>query len=167
METDEILFVMAHEMGHYRLAHIWKGVLYTTAASFLLLFLAALLMRRAVARFGGRWGFTELHDIASVPLFMVVVTLLSFVGDPVSNYASRTMEHEADTFALEVTHTNDAGARAFLKLGSQNRSNPEPPVALKVMQYSHPPLIERIRFALDYRPWEEGRPNRFYAKVSR
>ncbi len=167
MKTDEILFVMAHEMGHYRLAHIWKGVLYASALSFVLFFLSGILMRRAVARFGPRWGFTELHDAASVPLFMVAVTLLSFVADPLSNMASRVVEHEADVFAVEVTHDNDAGARTFLKLGSQNRSNPEPAPVIVWFQYSHPPLIERIRFALEYRPWEEGKPNRFYRPVNR
>ena len=54
---------------------------------------------------------------------------------------------------------NDAGARAFIKLGSQNKSNPEPPAVLKWFLYSHPPLVERVRYAMEYRPWEEGKPN--------
>ena len=57
---------------------------------------------------------------------------------------------------------NDAAARAFIKLGAQNKSNPEPGTVLKIFQYTHPPLIERIRTAQEYRPWEHGKPNRFF-----
>ena len=65
-------------------------------------------------------------------------------------------------FGLEVTHLNDAAARAFIKLGAQNRSNPEPSSVIRLLLYSHPTLIERIRFAETYRPWERGEPNRFF-----
>jgi len=61
-----------------------------------------------------------------------------------------------------VTHDNDAGARAFLKLGAQNRNDPEPSPLVRALLYDHPPLGERIRFALDYRPWERGVANRLY-----
>jgi Zn-dependent protease with chaperone function len=162
MEDDEILFVMGHEMGHYKLAHIWKGILFYAVLSFGLFYLSWRGMRWAVARFGPRWGFTELHDLASLPLLLITVGVVSLVAQPLVVGFSRVQEHEADVFALEVTHDNDGGARAFLKLGSQNRSNPEPPAALKYFQYTHPPLIERIRFALEYRPWEHGQPNRAY-----
>ena len=43
-----------------------------------------------------------------------------------------------------------------------NRSDPEPPRWVKLAIYTHPPLGERIRFALAYHPWTVGRPNRFY-----
>jgi Zn-dependent protease with chaperone function len=153
---------MGHEMGHYRLAHIWKAILLYSLMSFGLLYLAWWGTRWAVARFGPRWGFTELSDIASLPLLLVAIAVISLVGQPLDSGFSRLQEHEADIFALEVTHANAAGARAFIKLGSQNKSNPEPPAALEYFLYTHPPLVERIRFALDYRPWEEGKPNRAF-----
>ena len=61
-----------------------------------------------------------------------------------------------------MTHANDAGARTFLKLASQNRNNPAPSPFVRAMLYDHPPLAERIGFALEYRPWEARRPNRWY-----
>jgi STE24 endopeptidase len=162
MTADEILFVVAHESAHYRLHHMWWGILFFTGLSFLLFWLSAGFMRWAVRRWGGRWGFTELHDIASLPLFVVALTLFSFLAQPGGNAFSRRIERDSDTFGLELTHANDAAARAFLKLGSQNRSNPEPAPFVELFEYSHPPLIERVRFALSYRPWEEGKPNRLY-----
>ena len=162
MKEDEILAVMAHEMGHYVLRHIWKGIAFFSLLSFALFYCSGLIARWATARFGARWGFRETHDLASLPLLGVTITLLSFLAMPLINGFSRTVEHEADVFGLEVTHLNDAAARAFIKLGSQNKSDPEPSGFVKVFEYSHPPMIERIRFAIRYRPWMEGKPNRVF-----
>jgi STE24 endopeptidase len=162
MTADEILFVVGHEAAHYRLHHMWWGILFITGLSFLLFWLSAGFMRWAVACWGRRWGFTELHDIASLPLFVVALTLFSFLAQPGMNAFSQRLERDSDTFGLELTHANDAAARAFMKLGSQNRSNPEPSPFVEFFEYSHPPLIERVRFALSYHPWTEGMPNRLY-----
>lgn len=162
MTKDEILFVMGHEMGHYVLRHIWKTILLLSALSFLLFWLAQRLTDLLVARWGPRWGFTATHDVASMPLLVAVLTVVLFVALPVINGYSRVLEHESDTFGLEVTRLNHAAAGAFIKLGSQNRSDPEPPAWRVWLLYSHPPLIERVRYVTSYRPWEEGRPNRVF-----
>ncbi len=162
MKEDEILFVMGHEMGHYKLDHIWKGIAVFSLLSFLMFFLASRITAWAVRRFGPRWGFSELADVASMPLLSATLSLLTLIAQPAVNGYTRRIEHEADVFAVELTRDNDAGARSFLKLGSQNRSNPEPSPWVTFFQYTHPPLMERIRFVLDYRPWEQGKPNRFY-----
>lgn len=162
MREDEILFVMGHEMGHCALHHIWKGIAFTVALAFALFYFGYLSMRAAAARFGDRWGFRELHDIASLPLLAIVIGIASFVVQPLTGGFSRAIEHEADVFGLEITHDNDAAARAFIKLGAQNKSNPEPSALVKALLYDHPPLIERVGFALGYHPWTEGKPGRFY-----
>lgn len=162
MKEDEILFVMGHEMGHYKLAHIWKAIAWSVVLSFGTFFVAWWIAGRLTRAFGARWGFTEVHDVASLPMMVAISALLTFLAAPISNFYTRRAEHEADIFALEVTRANDAGARAFIQLGAANKSNPEPPPFLRVMNYSHPPLIERIRFALEYKPWEEGRPNQAF-----
>jgi len=162
MKPDEILFVVGHEAAHYRLHHMWWGILAAWLLSFAVFGLSAIFMRGAVARWGGRWGLRELHDIASLPLFVVALTLFTFLAQPGTSAFSRGMERDADTYGLEVTHLNDAAARAFMKLGAQNRSDPDPPAFVRLIQYDHPPLLERVRFALEYRPWEQGRPDRLY-----
>jgi Zn-dependent protease with chaperone function len=162
MKEDEILTVMGHEMGHYVLGHMWKGIAFTVVLAFALFGFSFLAMRAAVARFGGRWGFHELHDVASMPLLALTVGIASFVAQPLSNGFSRTIEHEADIFGLEITRTNDAAARAFIKLASQNRSDPEPSRAVKLLLYTHPPLVERVEFATRYHPWTGGRANRLF-----
>jgi STE24 endopeptidase len=162
MDEREILFVTGHEIGHYKLGHIWKGIVADSVLSLGIFFLTWLIAGTLGRRFGPSWGFTQLHDLASMPMLAAVLNTVLFIAAPAFNALSREAEHEADTFALEITRDNDAGARSFIKLGSQNRSNPEPSAFVKWLLYTHPPLIERVRFATEYHPWREGRPNRFF-----
>lgn len=162
MSKDEILFVMGHEMGHYVLAHIWKGLAVVAVLAFGAFALVAGLTNAFLARFGARWGVSGAGDLAAMPLLFAMLALVGWGVSPLSNALSRGIEHEADVFALELTHDNDAGARAFLKLAAMNKSDPEPAPWVKFMLFTHPPLGERIQFALDYRPWEKGEPNRAY-----
>ena len=162
MSDDEILYVMGHEMGHYKLAHIWKGIALSALGSFALLWIAARIANGSVRRYGAAWGFRELHDPASLPLLLTIISALVFVTQPISNAVSRRVETEADVFGLEITHDNDAAARAFLKLGAENKSNPDPPSWIRLALYTHPTLADRVRLAMTYRPWEQGKPNRFY-----
>ena len=153
---------MGHEMGHYVLAHIWKGLAVVAVLAFGAFALVAGLTNAFLARFGARWGVTSAGDLAAMPLVFAMLALVGWGVSPLSNALSRGVEHEADVFALELTHDNDAGARAFLKLAAMNKSDPEPAPWVKFMLFTHPPLGERIQFALDYRPWEKGEPNRAY-----
>jgi len=162
MKEDEILFVMAHEMGHYKLGHIWQGMAVSALLTLVLLFLAARLCDAALAIFGARWGIRAMADVASLPLLILVLDLLSFAAQPVVNGYSRRVEHEADVFGLEVSRDNDAAARAFVKLGSQNKADPDPEPVVKWILFTHPTESERVEFAMHYRPWAEGRPNRFF-----
>ena len=162
MREDEILFVMGHEMGHYRLGHIWKGIVFTWLLSLLIFGATALISGWAISRFGQDWGFTRLDDVASLPLLMTALSLVLFLAQPLINGFSRGMETEADVYALEITRDNDAAARAFIKLGEQNKSNPEPSGFVRWVLYSHPTPAERVTLAATYRPWAEGRPNRLY-----
>ncbi len=162
MQRDEVLFVMGHEMGHYMLHHIWKGLLWLTLGAFVAFGLMAWMVHGALRMFGVRWGVTGVSDLAALPLMVAALTVLGFAGQPALNALSRQVEHESDIYALELTHDNDAGARAFLQLAQNNRSDPEPEPWVRTLFYTHPPLAERIEFALTYRPWAEGRPNQLF-----
>jgi Zn-dependent protease with chaperone function len=160
LQEDEILCVMAHEMGHYKLGHIWMLIVFTGVLGFGVFWVAARLVNGLTARYGPRWGFREVGDLASLPLLLAVLSLVMFAIQPATNSFSRWMERDSDTFGLEVTQANDAAARAFIKLGSQNKSDPEPSALIEAWLYTHPPLAERVRYAIEYRPWESGQPNR-------
>jgi STE24 endopeptidase len=156
LDRRETLFVMGHEMGHYVLGHVYQGILIGTL---LILFGLWVVHRTAgglIARFGGRFGFTELSDIASLPLLLLLLSLVSLALSPAMLALSRYAEHESDRFGLELTRDNHAAATAFVKLQQENLSNPRPGLLYKLWRSSHPPLGERIDFCNEYRPWENG-----------
>jgi Zn-dependent protease with chaperone function len=156
LEPDELLFVMGHEMGHYALGHVVRGIAFY---SLLILVALYLLYRSAgwiVDRWGDRFGFSELHDFASLPLAMLLLGLYGFLLTPGALLFSRQMEHEADRFGLELLQDNHAAASAFVRLQVENLGNPRPGLLYKIWRASHPPLGERIEFCNDYRPWATG-----------
>ena len=118
----------------------------------------------ATRRWGPRWGFLVPSDPAALPLLLLVLGVLVFLGTPALNAVSRTMEHQADTFALELTRDGDAGARAFVKLAEGSKKLPDPHPLIRFLRYAHPTIAERIAFCRSYRPWERGQPNRVFTR---
>jgi Zn-dependent protease with chaperone function len=165
LEPDEVLAVMGHEMGHYALDHVSRGLLAGSAGMLLGLFIIHRLGNALIARFHRRFGFDRLGDVASAPLILVLLYAQMFIAAPVVNAFGREMEHEADRFALEVTHDNHAAASAFLKLQASNLSIPYPDPFSRIWRSTHPSIGERIEFANDYRPWETGQPSRYEALI--
>jgi Zn-dependent protease with chaperone function len=161
LDADQVRVVMAHEMGHYVLNHVVIGLLAGFGGVLVSLFLVHHIATAMLRRWSGRFGFTELSDIASLPLMILLFHLIALVGMPIGLAVSRHLEHEADRFALELTHDNHAAAMAFVRLQTENLGNPRPGPLFTLWRASHPSLGERIEFANDYRPWERGEPLRY------
>jgi Zn-dependent protease with chaperone function len=156
LDRREVLFVMGHEMGHYVLGHVWKTILVAAAIIFLALFVIHGTAQGLIRRFQGRFGFTELADVASLPLILLLFNVTFFVVSPGLLAFSRYHEHEADRFGLEITRDNRSAATAFVKLQQENLGNPRPGWLFKTWRSTHPPLGERIDFCNAYKPWETG-----------
>jgi STE24 endopeptidase len=156
LDRPQLLVVMGHEMGHYVLGHVWKLILLLSLTilgmTYAIHRLAGALIRKHTARF----GFTELGDVASLPLVLLLVGAVSLVTDPLTLAVSRHFEHEADRFALEITHDNVGCAAAFAKLQQSNLGVPRPSWFYVLFRASHPTLGDRIDFCNEYRPWETG-----------
>jgi Zn-dependent protease with chaperone function len=158
LEPRELLVVMGHEMGHYVLHHIWKLIAFLSVLILLTLYAAHRAAGWLLHRYSDRFGFSELADVASLPLILLLMNLASFAVSPAALAVQRHFEHEADRFGLEITRDNHAAAMAFVKLQQENLGVPRPGALYKWWRASHPPLGERIDFSNDYRPWESGGP---------
>ena len=159
LDEPEVLVIMGHEMGHYVLGHVVRGIVASSIANFVGMILVYLIATRMIARWGAsRFGFDRLSDPAALPLLIAVGVVVSFVVAPFVYAYSRHMEHEADRFSLELTRSNHAAAVAFVKLQQENLANPRPEAIVKLLRSTHPTLAERIDFCNEYRPWDEGRP---------
>jgi STE24 endopeptidase len=152
----EILFVVGHEMGHFVLHHTLAVILGATILSILSLYTVHRLAGHLIGRDAARFGFDRLDDVASVPLLLLLSSVVSFGVTPVVLAGSRWMEHEADRFGLELTRDNRAAALTFVKLQEENLELPRPGLLYRLWRGSHPPLAERIEFANRYRPWATG-----------
>ncbi|HET6373105.1 MAG TPA: M48 family metallopeptidase [Candidatus Polarisedimenticolia bacterium] len=145
---DEVEFVMGHEMGHYVLNHVWKGVAFSSVAVVAGFLLVHTLLPWVIARARGRLGFDSPAAIACVPLFLLFFAAYSFALQPVESFVSRHMEHQADVFGLRaIGGHRDVAVSAFQKMAARNLSNPNPPAIVEWWLYSHPSVGNRIRFA--------------------
>lgn len=166
MTVPETMFVFGHEMGHYVLNHVYEGLVFGALLAFVLLYLGFRGALWTLERWSDRWGIGSTDDWASLPVLLLWITILGFVTSPVSNTFSRHIEHQADQYGLEVTHglfpdSKQVAARAFQILGEVDLSDPNPNAFIKVWLFSHPPLAERVSFALTYDPWAEGKQPEF------
>jgi STE24 endopeptidase len=158
LDEPEVLVVMGHEMGHYVLGHVRRSILLGSLVILMGLFFVDRAGRWLIARFSNRLGFDRLSDVASVPLVLMVIDVASLVLGPVAMAYSRHQEHEADRYALELTHANHSGAMAFVKMQSENLGNPRPGLLYKIFRASHPSIGERIEFCNSYHPWRLDLP---------
>ncbi|MDZ7267939.1 MAG: M48 family metallopeptidase [candidate division KSB1 bacterium] len=161
LKEEELMFVMGHEMGHYVLGHVVKSVLFFSALILVVLYAVHRTAAALQHRYHARFGFHQLADIASLPLLMLLFHLFFFLAAPAGLAFMRHNEHEADRFGLEICQNNRAAAQAFVKLQTENLSNPRPGWLYKLWRASHPPVGERIDFCNSYRPWEKGEALRY------
>jgi Zn-dependent protease with chaperone function len=144
-------FVVGHELGHYVLGHVWVSILISWALTLGGLFAAHRTAAVLLARFGDRFGFHTLADVASLPLLMLLLSVFSLLITPATLALSRHHEREADRFGLELTHDSVAAASAFVALQEQNLAVPRPGLLYKIFRASHPPIGERVDFINGYR----------------
>ncbi len=145
---EEIQMIMGHEMAHYVLNHVWKGIAFFGV----LILLGFLFMRWAFAKVLARWpntGIEGVYDIAGLPLLWLLLSVFLFVTSPVTNSYSRWTEDEADDFGLNASHQPDGAATTFLKLGEYRDLDPDPIV--EVLFFDHPSGSSRILNAMEWK----------------
>jgi STE24 endopeptidase len=139
--TEELVAVLAHEIGHYKKKHITKGMFVSIISSGAMLYLLGLFINRPELSMalGVEQSSFHIGIIAFGLLYSPVSTLLGIAG----NYMSRKHEYQADAFAAEK-YKPEPLQEALKKLSVNNLSNLRPhPVNVSV-NYSHPPLLQRL-----------------------
>ncbi|HKK01285.1 MAG TPA: M48 family metallopeptidase, partial [Desulfuromonadales bacterium] len=118
LEEEELLAVLAHEVGHWKKGHILKRLLMTEGLSFVLCYLAF-----ALLRWGGLPALLGLPAVSFYAQAMILGFLLSLGGfflTPLGSALSRRHEWQADAFATDLTETPQALAAALAKLSRDN-----------------------------------------------
>jgi STE24 endopeptidase len=121
---EEIEAVVGHEMGHYVLNHIYKGLMAIAILTVIGFAVIAWCFERLRARYEASWKVRGVGDIAGLPLFALLLTAYFFVLTPVTNTLVRTQEYEADMFGLNTARQPDGFAQIALKLSEYRKLEP-------------------------------------------
>ena len=141
LDSRQLKAVLAHEIGHYRLGHIPRRLIFATISLFASFYLLNVLSEWPP--FFESFGFSVGDPVA---LFLLVSLLLGefmFWFSPIGNGLSRKHEFEADAFAKEKTDDPEALVEALQILAEENLSNPHPHKLFNLFYASHPDLHER------------------------
>jgi len=142
MDDDEILAVLAHEVGHWKKKHIFKRLVKMEVVTLVACYVAFWLLNAGILP--GLLGIHELTVAGQLIILFFLGNLALFPFTPLSSWLSRRDEWQADAFACELTEQPQALARALIKLSRENLSNLHPHPWYVAFYYSHPPLVERV-----------------------
>jgi STE24 endopeptidase len=164
--TPQIVYVAGHEMGHYVLGHIPKLLAFFAGLLLVFFYLIYRSIGWVLARWGASWEVRGRDDWASLPALLLLLSVFSFIAGPVGSAFGRYVEHQADQYGLEVTHgltpdSSQVAAQTFQILGDVDLGDPEPNPVDVFLFYSHPPIPDRVQFALTYDPWSRGGSGEF------
>jgi STE24 endopeptidase len=141
LAPPEVEAVLAHELGHYRLHHVWKRIALLFAASLAFLWLLGQLINEPWFYQG--LGVSHPSTAAALLLFMLVVPVFTFFLQPVSSLYSRRHEFEADAYAARHADASEL-VRALVKLYQDNAATLTPDPVHSAFYDSHPPAAVRI-----------------------
>ena len=143
---EEVEAVIGHEMGHYVLNHVYKGVLAFGVLVVIGFAFMSWAFGRVTLKFGERWGFRDVADIAGLPLLVALFSVYGFALTPLFNTITRSMEAEADAFGLNAARQPDGAAQAALHLAEYRKMQPGP--LEEVIFFDHPSGWNRIHRAM-------------------
>ncbi|MEZ4850429.1 MAG: M48 family metallopeptidase [Bacteroidia bacterium] len=141
-QQEELVAVLAHEVGHYKKKHIIQGLIISILQTGVMLFILSLFIQNESfsLALGGSVNAVHLNLIAFGLLYSPISTVLGIV----MNIFSRKNEFEADRYAAE-TFAGEPLKEALIQLHADNLSNLTPHPWYVFMNYSHPPLIQRLK----------------------
>lgn len=143
LSKEEILAVLAHELGHMKKKHILKRMLLMAGVALFYCWLAHTLVN---------WqglpaliGFEEASFYARIVILFFLSGILTFPLTPLSSLLSRKDEYEADRFACDLHGNPEDLATALVQMSKENLSNLHPHPIYARFYYSHPPVVERVQ----------------------
>ena len=140
--TDELVAVLAHEMGHFRKKHVqWMLLASILQAGVLFYLLSVFITSPLLAE---AFFLDSVSVYAGLVFFAILYSPVDMVMDFLMQAVSRKNEYAADRFAVETTDNPDAMKRVLKKLAANNLAALRPHPFYVVLNYSHPPVAERI-----------------------
>jgi len=141
--VDELVSVLAHEMGHYKKKHILQMMIIGIVQMGIMFFLLSFFL--SYKGLFEAFYIEQISIYAGLIFFGMLYSPIDFFTSIAMNFMSRKNEFEADRFAVETAPEAHALAEALKKLSVNNLSNLMPHPVYVIMNYSHPPVLERLK----------------------
>jgi len=142
-KEEEIISVVAHELGHHRKQHTIKLILFEGLLSIFTFFMTY----QILVFFLGLSSYA-FESLVTIYLIMSIIGIFLL---PIQNAFSRRLEREADRFALMTTQDKRSFVSMMRRLAEQNLSDVNPGRFYEIMLYTHPPISRRINFAESFK----------------
>ncbi len=142
LTAEQLLAVLAHELGHMKKKHILKRLTLMAAVALLFCWLAWVLS--GWEGLPGLVGLETASFYAKMVILFFLAGLVTFPLTPLSSALSRRDEYEADRFAAELHGEPDDLAAALVQMSRENLANLHPHPLYARVYYSHPPVVERV-----------------------
>ena len=139
---DELVAVLAHEVGHFKKKHIFSGLIMSIIQIGVMTFFFELCLK--LPEISLALGGSEASFHLGLIGFSIIFSPISMLSGILMNYISRKNEFEADAYAKETFNGEDLSL-ALKKLSVDSLSNIYPHPLYVFFHYSHPPLIQRLR----------------------
>ena len=147
MDDDEIVAVIAHEVGHYKLKHIQTGMISGIIQTGIMLYFLSLFINNE-----NLFNVFQVENVsvyASLVFFSMLYAPISIISGVVSMIISRKNEFSADSYSAETANLPESLISGLKKLSSENLSNLTPHWLNVFLNYSHPPVLERVNALRD------------------
>jgi STE24 endopeptidase len=141
--TEELVSILAHEMGHYKKKHILKSIIISILSTGLMFYILSIFMNNKALFAAFQMDHVSIY--ASLLFFGFLYTPIEMILSIFGNILSRRHEYEADAWAVRTYHRPQSMISALKKLSVDNLSNLTPHPLKVFLSYSHPPVLERIR----------------------
>jgi len=141
--TEELVSILAHEMGHYKKKHILKSIIISILSTGLMFYILSIFMNNP-----GLFRAFQMEHVsiyASLFFFGFLYAPIDMILSIFGNMLSRRHEYEADAWAVRTYRRPQSMIAALKKLSVDNLSNLTPHPLKVFLSYSHPPVLERIR----------------------
>ena len=154
LNKEEIIAVLAHEAGHCKKRHVFKNIAIFESLTAIGAFIAYLVLESSwLTRV---FGLTQDTFFAKFILLSFVATIVLWGMPLFFNSISRHFEKQADKFVVKILGSGEALASAMVKLSAENLSNIHPQRLYAKFNYSHPPLLQRIRYLKRFQAAEKN-----------
>ncbi|WP_028580450.1 M48 family metallopeptidase [Desulfogranum japonicum] len=148
METEELVAILAHEMGHFKKKHILKMLCASVLQTGLMFYILSLFLMNS-ALFAA-FQMEHVSVYASLLFFGFLYSPISTILSVFFNKVSRKNEYEADAYVVDTTSQSESLIAGLKKLSVSNLSNLTPHPLNVFLNYSHPPVMERIKALRQY-----------------